>query len=89
MNPIWTHLGQMYSLLSHKSPFYLHLALATNPPKWDPVHSVRGVLYIPYAEIEEPFEAWYDSHTGRSRIDFYGGMVKTYQLAKECEFRIP
>lgn len=60
-------------------------ALATNPPRWDPVHSVRGVLYIPYAEIEEPFEAWYDSNTGRSRIDYYGGMVKTYQLAKECK----
>lgn len=60
-------------------------ALATNPPKWDPVHSVRGTLYIPYAEISEPFEAWYDSHSGRSRIDYYGGMVKTYQLSRDFD----
>lgn len=65
--------------------FYLLFvgAFATNPPKWDPIQNVRGTLYIPYAEIAEPFEAWYDQNTGRSRIDYYGGMVKTYQLAKE------
>ncbi|XP_055383598.1 digestive cysteine proteinase 1 [Condylostylus longicornis] len=56
-------------------------ALATKPPKWDPIYTVSGTLYIPYAEIEEPFYAWYDSHSRRSRIDYYGGMVKTYQLA--------
>lgn len=44
------------------------------------------MLYIPYAEIEEPFEAWYDENTGRSRIDYYGGMVKTYQLTSEGAF---
>jgi len=60
--------------------------LATSPPKWDPIHSVRGKLYIPYAEIEEPFEAWYDKNSGRSRIDYYGGMVKTYQFSKEYDF---
>lgn len=55
-------------------------ALATNPPKWDNVYTTKGTLYIPYAEIAEPFYAWYDEPHGQSRIDYYGGMVKTYQL---------
>ncbi|KAH8354079.1 hypothetical protein KR084_006631 [Drosophila pseudotakahashii] len=59
---------------------------ATNPPKWDPNYIVKGTLYIPYAEIAEPFYAWYDKNTKRSRIDYYGGMVKTYQLAGEGQF---
>ncbi|XP_030385247.1 digestive cysteine proteinase 1 [Scaptodrosophila lebanonensis] len=59
------------------------IAQATNPPRWDPNYIVKGTLYIPYAEIAEPFYAWYDKNTKRSRIDYYGGMVKTYQLANE------
>ena len=31
------------------------------------------MLRIPYAEIEEPFTAYYDLTFKRSRIDFYGG----------------
>nr|NP_620470.1 cathepsin K1 [Drosophila melanogaster]AAF49777.1 cathepsin K1 [Drosophila melanogaster]AAM52734.1 RE18380p [Drosophila melanogaster]BAA86910.1 homologue of Sarcophaga 26,29kDa proteinase [Drosophila melanogaster] len=61
-------------------------ANATNPPKWDPNYIVKGTLYIPYAEIAEPFYAWYDKNTRRSRIDYYGGMVKTYQLAGEGQY---
>lgn len=60
--------------------------MATSPPKWDKVHSIRGTLYIPYAELAEPFEAWYDAFSGRSRIDYYGGMVKTYQFEKERKY---
>lgn len=43
-------------------------------------------MSIPYAEISEPFFGWYDSHSKRSRIDYYGGMVKTYQLANEGSY---
>lgn len=68
------------------SSVYFYSALATKPPRWDPIHTVKGILYIPYAEIEEPFEAWYDKHTNRSRIDYYGGTVKTYQLSRDGEF---
>uniref|UniRef100_T1GHQ4 Peptidase C1A papain C-terminal domain-containing protein n=1 Tax=Megaselia scalaris TaxID=36166 RepID=T1GHQ4_MEGSC len=60
----------------------------TKPPKWDQTYTVRGTLYIPYAEISEPFYGWYDSHSKRSRIDYYGGMVKTYQLSNEGDFGI-
>ncbi|XP_073986481.1 C1 family peptidase 26-29-p [Rhodnius prolixus] len=51
------------------------------PPVFSSEYSVRGVLTIPYAELTEPFFAWYDSHNGRSRIDYYGGTVKTYQIS--------
>lgn len=61
--------------------------LATDPPQWDSVHTVKGVLHIPYAEIEEPFEAWFDKSIGQSRIDYYG-IVKTYQSSREAAFGI-
>ncbi|KAG6457108.1 hypothetical protein O3G_MSEX010113 [Manduca sexta] len=51
-----------------------------SPPEWSPVYTVKGSLTIPYAELMEPFYAWYDKNHGKSRIDYYGGMVKTYQL---------
>lgn len=60
--------------------------VAKSPPKWESVYTVKGVLYIPYAEIEEPFYGWYDKPTGRSRIDYYGGMVKTYQLSGTYQY---
>lgn len=42
-------------------------------PLISPAYITQGTLYIPYAEIEEPFSAWVDTKNGRSRIDFYGG----------------
>lgn len=59
---------------------------AKDPPKWESTYSVKGVLQIPYAEIEEPFYGWFDKASGRSRIDYYGGMVKTYQLTSQYQF---
>jgi len=56
------------------------------PPNFSDTYVVKGTLYIPYAEIREPFYAWYDLKLGSSRIDYYGGMVKTYQLSKLGEF---
>ncbi|XP_074042295.1 digestive cysteine proteinase 1 [Leptinotarsa decemlineata] len=50
------------------------------PPAFSQIYSVKGVLYLPYAEIEEPFHAWYDGPSKKSRIDYYGATVKTYQL---------
>ena len=50
-------------------------------PEWSPTYSVRGVLSIPYAEIEEPFTAYADLQNGKSRIDYYGNIYKTYQRA--------
>ncbi|XP_026499984.2 digestive cysteine proteinase 1 [Vanessa tameamea] len=51
------------------------------PPQWSSVYTVKGLLNIPYAELHEPFYAWFDSKNGKSRIDYYGAMVKTYQMS--------
>lgn len=55
-------------------------------PKFSSSYSVSGTLYIPYAELREPFAAWFDTKSGSSRIDYYGGMVKTYQLTQTGEY---
>ena len=47
--------------------------LGDSPPEWPGTYSVSGVLRLPYAEIVEPFQAWFDGVNGRSRIDYYGG----------------
>jgi hypothetical protein len=55
------------------------LAVAANsvptPPNFSDTYTVKGTLYIPYAEIREPFYAWYDLKLGSSRIDYYGGKL--------------
>ncbi|XP_031549819.1 digestive cysteine proteinase 2-like [Actinia tenebrosa] len=53
--------------------------ISKEPPVWPKAYTVTGVLYLPYAEIKEPFQAWYDAGNKRSRIDYYGGMDSTYQ----------
>jgi hypothetical protein len=40
---------------------------------------VKGNLYIPFAEIKEPFYAWYDKGEKKSRIDYYGGKYYYYE----------
>lgn len=34
---------------------------------------ITGVISLPYAEIKEPFEAWFDLRAKSSRIDYYHG----------------
>merc|ERR1711962_1715507 len=55
------------------------------PPPWPGSYSVDGIIRIPYAEIEEPFTAYYGG-SRRSRVDFYGGMDKTFQIVDEGQF---
>ncbi|XP_048582580.1 uncharacterized protein LOC5516093 [Nematostella vectensis] len=42
-------------------------------------YHATGVLSLPYGDIKEPFEVWYSGLHGMSRIDYYGGMDRTYQ----------
>uniref|UniRef100_A0A8C3PVL0 Uncharacterized protein n=1 Tax=Chrysolophus pictus TaxID=9089 RepID=A0A8C3PVL0_CHRPC len=56
-------------------------ALSHPHPHFGSVYHVRGVISLPYAEIKEPFEAWYNLTGNKSRIQYYGGQVITYQLA--------
>nr|ATU82457.1 venom C1A protease 4 [Lethocerus distinctifemur] len=51
------------------------------PPKFSATYKVSGTLYIPYAELEEPFNAWYDARAANSRIDYYGEMMRTFQVS--------
>lgn len=50
-------------------------AAKTKAPTFSDAYTVKGTLYIPYAEIREPFYAWYDKNAGSSRIDYYGGEI--------------
>lgn len=59
---------------------------AVESPKFSNTYTVKGTLFIPYAEINEPFYAWYDGASGLSRIDYYGGMVKTFQLSNKGSY---
>ena len=45
------------------------------PPKptWPQKVYAEGYLVLPYAELSEPFTAYYDGPGKRSRIDYYGG----------------
>uniref|UniRef100_A0A6Q2XRF9 Peptidase C1A papain C-terminal domain-containing protein n=1 Tax=Esox lucius TaxID=8010 RepID=A0A6Q2XRF9_ESOLU len=49
-------------------------------PDFGKAYHVKGVISLPYAEIKEPFEAWFDIKGRTSRIDYYHGQVLTYQL---------
>ena len=50
-------------------------SLSADPavPVWSPFYTVSGILRLPYAEIVEPFSAFFDITKNRSRIDYYGG----------------
>lgn len=65
-------------ILLHVFVLYLGLCASAHvkatPPKFDSTYIVNGVLRLPYAEINEPFTAYFDSKNNRSRIDYYGGM---------------
>lgn len=38
-----------------------------------------GRILLPYAEIDEPFTAYYDAEVNKSRIDYYGDLMQTVQ----------
>jgi len=55
------------------------LSMSATAPDWSTSYMLRGRLNIPFAEIEEPFSAWVDLDQDKSRIDYYNGMVRTFQ----------
>lgn len=50
------------------------------------MYTTKGTIFVPYAEIQEPFESWYDEPNGRSRIDYFDGMTKTLQFVDMGEY---
>jgi hypothetical protein len=63
----------------------LSASIKTNPFQNLKRYSVAGTLSLPYAEIAEPFRAWFDSDQSASRIDYYNGMVSTIQIKGDGE----
>ena len=59
-----------YSFLDNAVP-------SGSPPVFVDNYNVKGILLLPYAEINEPFQAFYDKNSGKSRIDYYGGMCSS------------
>ena len=47
---------------------------------WPSCYYVSGTLQLPYAEINEPFTAYFEAKKNRSRIDYYGA----YQFDFVC-----
>ena len=76
----------MKQLLGLATLFAVARAYHESPPPWSPTYTVSGYLTIPFAEINEKFDAYYDEESGSSRIDYYDGMDKTYQLSKNGDF---
>ncbi|XP_033231685.1 digestive cysteine proteinase 1 [Belonocnema kinseyi] len=79
----------MFALIIEIAFLFCGVSYATNvvkSPTFSSAYTAKGTLYIPYAEIREPFYAWYDAKSGSSRIDYYGGMVKTFQLSNEGSY---
>lgn len=66
--------------------YYCNYVCGSSAPIFSPTYIVSGELNIPYAELREPFRAWYDGPNDRSRIDYYGGMVVTIQLGKKYDY---
>ena len=58
------------------------IPVKVSPPIWSNKYYATGTLRLPYAEIVEPFAAYYDGVKGRSRVDFYGG--KHFYAAFYC-----
>lgn len=41
----------------------------------DVVYHTTGYIKLPYADVVEPFEAWYDGKNRRSRQSYYDGLL--------------
>ncbi|PAA87225.1 hypothetical protein BOX15_Mlig029086g2, partial [Macrostomum lignano] len=51
------------------------------PPPMPKFYTVSGTIELPYAEISEPFSAYVDNEKQLSRIDYYSGMVQSFNFA--------
>nr|XP_027200209.1 digestive cysteine proteinase 2-like [Dermatophagoides pteronyssinus] len=65
------------------------LVLAEKPPPtptFSKNYIINGRIFLPYAEIDEPFTAYYDELANKSRIDYYGDLQLTVQRADLGQF---
>ncbi|XP_028967497.1 digestive cysteine proteinase 2 [Galendromus occidentalis] len=50
------------------------------PPTFADAYTASGFILLPYATLREPFTANYDAKQKKSRIDYYDGTMKTFQI---------
>ncbi|OTF70897.1 Group 1 mite allergen-like protein (Cysteine protease) [Euroglyphus maynei] len=65
------------------------MVLAKNSPStptFSKNYKITGRILLPYAEINEPFTAYYDENANKSRIDYYGDLQLTVQRADLKQF---
>ena len=48
------------------------VASGPQPPR---TYHATGTIYLPKADVAEPYEAWVNLDEGMSRIDYYDGTV--------------
>ena len=48
----------------------------SSPLTFPDAYQTTGFVYLPYGDIYEPFEAWVNMKTGKSRQDTYNGKKK-------------
>ena len=64
--------------------FYVSVgvSLCVSPPTLAKNYRVTGSIRLPYAEIVEPFTAYYDVRSGmeRSRVNYYNGKTVSFNL---------
>ncbi|XP_071477039.1 digestive cysteine proteinase 2-like [Diadema antillarum] len=59
---------------------------APNKPVFKDAYHATGFIRLPYAELDEPFEIFYQGKNKRSRIDVYNGMDKTFYRGDEPSY---
>ena len=53
--------------------FFMVLVGYTAALDFPTAYYAKGTIYLPYGDIVEPFEAWVDMESGKSRLDTYNG----------------
>lgn len=73
---IFTKMNLTYNVLIFVSllPAIVYCLPSISPPKFGSSYHARGSLNLPYAELEEPFEFYYDAANSRSHVNFYHGL---------------
>lgn len=55
-------------------------------PVFSDVYDIKGRILLPYAELDEPFNAYFDAKANKSRIDYYGELQLTIQRPDTNQF---
>ena len=76
--------------ISHINYFTTGNAIPTkyDSVTWPTQYQASGYIQLPYPQITEPFQAYYDLKSNVSRVDYYNGTVKTYQRPEDLNYGV-